>query len=167
MRKTSFLLLLWSVTLLAQEQPTKQIDKVLDAWHKAAADSDFDAYFGLMTDDAVFIGTDAMENWNLTNFKAYSKPHFDKGKAWSFIAVERNVYLNESRSFAWFDELLDTQMKLCRGSGVLRKVGGEWKIAHYVLSIAVPNENVSELIHLKKKKDDKLLEQLKTKKTGR
>ena len=42
---------------------------VLDAWHKAAADANFDAYFNLMTDDAVFIGTDATENWNLTELK--------------------------------------------------------------------------------------------------
>ena len=152
---------------MAQEQPKEAIDTVLDAWHKAATDANFDAYFNLMTEAAVFIGTDATENWNLTEFKAYSKPHFDKGKAWSFIAVERNVYVDNSGSFAWFDELLDTQMKLCRGSGVLRKVNGEWKIEHYVLSIAVPNENVSELIDIKKEKDDVLLEKLRIKKTGK
>lgn len=152
---------------MAQEQPKEAIDNVLDAWHKAAADANFDAYFNLMTDDAVFIGTDATENWNLTEFKAYSKPHFEKGKAWSFTAVERNVYVDNSGSFAWFDELLDTQMKLCRGSGILRKINGEWKIAHYVLSIAVPNENVSELIDIKREKDDVLLEKLRTKKTGK
>ena len=52
-------------------------------------------------------------------------------------------------------------MKLCRGSGVLQKVDGTWKIAHYVLSIAVPNENVSELIALKKASDSLLTEKLK------
>ncbi len=166
MRKASFLVVLLSITLTAQKQTTKQINEVLDAWHNAAADANFEAYFNLMTNDAVFIGTDAMENWNLMEFKAYSKPHFDKGKAWSFTAVDRNVYVDESENIAWFDELLDTQMKLCRGSGVLRKVDGNWKIAHYVLSIAVPNEHVSELIEIKKDKDSALLEQLKTKKTG-
>ena len=54
-------------------------------------------------------------------------------------------------------------MKLCRGSGVLKKIDGQWKIAHYVLSIAVPNEHVGELIKLKKQKDSLLLIDLKKK----
>jgi hypothetical protein len=37
---------------------------------------------------------------------------------------------------------LSTQMKICRGSGVLVKIGNDWKIKHYVLSMTVPNENV-------------------------
>ena len=147
---------------MAQEQPQNEINKVLDAWHRAAAEAEFDAYFGLMSDDAVFIGTDATENWNLTEFKAYSKPHFDKGKAWSFTPVERNVYLNASGNIAWFDELLNTQMEICRGSGILKKVNGEWKIGHYVLSIAVPNEHVAELIEIKKERDRVLLEKIKS-----
>ncbi len=138
-----------------------QIDSVLNEWHLAASEADFDTYFGGMTADAIFIGTDATENWNLEAFKAYSKPHFDAGKAWSFTAVERHIYTNGTADIAWFDELLDTQMKLCRGSGVLRKVDGKWKIAHYVLSIAVPNERVGQLIELKKEKDSLLLVKLK------
>lgn len=111
----------------------------------------------MMTEDAVFIGTDATENWNQKEFKAYCKPHFDKGSAWTFTAVQRTVFLSLEADMAWFDELLDTQMKLCRGSGVLKKVNGEWKIAHYVLSIAVPNEHVAALIKLKKDTDNSLL----------
>lgn len=114
-----------------------------------------------MTTEGVFLGTDATENWQNEEFKAYAKPHFDKGRAWIFTAVERNIYLNESNDFAWFDELLDTQMKLCRGSGVLQKEEGTWKIAHYVLSITVPNENVTELISLKKVSDSILTQKLK------
>lgn len=146
---------------LSQNQAKTEISTLLDAWHKAAADADFEAYFSKMTDDAVFIGTDATENWQNEEFKSYSKPYFDQGKAWSFTAVERNIYLDQSKKTAWFDELLDTQMKLCRGSGVLKKTKGQWKIAHYVLSIAVPNETVAELIQLKKEKDSLLLLQYK------
>ena len=114
-----------------------------------------------MTDDGVFIGTDATENWQNKAFREFSKPYFDKGKAWSFTAVERNIYVGDSGEIAWFDELLDTQMEICRGSGVVKKENGQWKIAHYVLSIAVPNENVAELIKLKKEKDSLLLLELK------
>ncbi|MEE1975063.1 nuclear transport factor 2 family protein [Maribacter cobaltidurans] len=40
-------------------------------------------------------------------------------------------------------------MKICRGSGVLENVDGTWKIAHYILSITVPNDHVAELIRIK------------------
>jgi len=161
MKKISLLCLLMGSVLFAQKKDKVLIKKTLDDWHAAAGSADFDAYFGLMTDDAVFIGTDAGENWQRDEFLVYAKPHFDKGKAWNFTAVERNIYMNDEASIAWFDELLDTQMKICRGSGVLIKVDGTWKIAHYVLSIAVPNENVDELVKIKGAKDSLLLKQLK------
>ena len=134
------------------------INTQLEAWHKAAAEADFDAYFDLMTEDAVFIGTDAEENWQLDQFKAFSKPYFDRGKAWSFSTLERTIYHPKKAKMAWFDELLDTQMGICRGSGVMLLDGKEWKVQHYVLSIAVPNENVDELTQLKKTHDDALIE---------
>jgi hypothetical protein len=40
-------------------------------------------------------------------------------------------------------------------------VNGEWKIAHYVLSIAVPNDKVDELVLLKKEADSLLKKSLK------
>ncbi len=147
----------------AQQYEKDTIQSVLDDWHEAAADADFDRYFGLMTQDGVFLGTDATENWQNQEFRDFSKPYFDKGKAWSFKAVERNIYINGQQDFAWFDELLDTQMKLCRGSGVLKKIDGNWKIAHYVLSIAVPNENVGQLVALKKVSDSILTKKLQEK----
>ncbi|NNM18784.1 MAG: nuclear transport factor 2 family protein [Croceitalea sp.] len=146
---------------IAQQNEKMAIDEVLDSWHEAAANADFDAYFRLMTQDGVFLGTDATENWQNKAFKEFSKPYFDKGKAWSFTAVERNIYIGEGGAFAWFDELLDTQMKLCRGSGVLVKKEDGWKIAHYVLSIAVPNEHVDALVTLKKESDSILTKKLK------
>jgi ketosteroid isomerase-like protein len=148
---------------MAQTTEKEKINSVLDGWHQAASDADFEAYFGKMTSDAVFIGTDATENWKNNEFKEFAKPYFDAGKAWSFTSVQRNIYINKTKDFAWFDELLDTQMKICRGSGVLKKENGQWKIAHYVLSIAVPNEIVGELIQIKEKKDDELLLELKKK----
>lgn len=159
---TLTLLLLASVTVVGQNEK-KAIDELLDAWHLAASKADFDGYFSKMTDDGVFIGTDATENWQNQEFREFSKPYFDRGRAWSFTAVERNIYLNDTNDLAWFDELLDTQMELCRGSGILKKENGQWKIAHYVLSIAVPNENVAELIQIKKEKDSLIMLGLKRK----
>jgi len=138
-----------------------QINKTIGSWHKAAASANFEEYFGLMTEDAIFIGTDATENWTLPKFKKFSKPYFDSGKAWSFSTLERNLFVHENIMVAWFDELLDTHMGICRGSGVLMKENGKWKIHHYVLSITIPNENVDEVTELKKEFDSKLVSKIK------
>jgi ketosteroid isomerase-like protein len=139
--------------LMAQENSRQELDKLIDKWHKAASEADFETYFGILADDGVFIGTDASENWQNDDFRAFSKPYFDKGKAWSFTTIERNIYVNESDNFAWFDELLDTRMEICRGSGVLLKEDGKWRIKHYVLSITIPNEDVDVVSAIKKEKD--------------
>ena len=131
----------------------KAINTNIEAWHKAASDADYESYFDLMTKDGVFIGTDASENWQLADFKSYAKPHFDKGKAWSFSTLERTIYLDSSQKMAWFDELLDTQMEICRGSGVVQYVDGQWGIKHYVLSMTIPNDKVGDVINIKKKAD--------------
>lgn len=136
----------------------EQINRTLDAWHKAAAEAKFNVYFGMMTDDAIFIGTDPTENWDKKAFQAFAKPYFDKGKAWDFKAIERHIYFDKSGKLAWFDELLDTQMKICRGSGVLVKIGNEWKIKHYVLSMTIPNDNIDEVVKIKAPIEDSLLQ---------
>lgn len=142
-------------------QNKSEITNTLDQWHKAAADADFDTYFNLMTSDAIFIGTDATENWTLPAFKIFAKPYFDSGKAWGFSSLERTIFIQSKNNFAWFDELLDTQMGICRGSGVLEKTTSGWKIKHYVLSIAIPNENVKEITAIKEAFDLGLMKQLK------
>ena len=166
MKKTvllSFLLLFINV-ISAQNEFKLQVGFTIDSWHKAAAEANYDNYFDLLTDDAVFIGTDATENWTKSEFEAYAKPHFDKGKAWSFTAVERHIYFNSDNTVAWFDELLDTQMKICRGSGILVLQKGQWKIQHYVLSMTVPNDNVNEVVKIKAPIEDALISTLKEKK---
>lgn len=154
----ALLFLLFSLNIAAQEK--SNIDKVLTQWHQAAAEANFDKYFSLMTKDGVFIGTDATENWQNDDFREFSKPYFDRGQAWNFTTLERNIYTDENSKTAWFDELLDTQMGICRGSGVLQKTKDGWKITHYVLSVTVPNENVEEVTQLKKEFDQNLINQI-------
>ena len=145
--------------IMAQEK--EKINNLLDAWHNAASNTDFNTYFGFLTEDAIYIGTDASENWNKIAFQAFAKPYFDTGKAWSFTALERNIYFAKDQETAWFDELLDTQMKICRGSGILVKTDGIWKIKHYVLSMTIPNSNTDEVTKIKATVADKLIEKLK------
>ena len=156
------LLFLFLTTIAFAQTPSEQISEMLDNWHKAAANAKFDDYMNAMTSDAMYIGTDATENWNKKDFMIFAKPYFDKGKAWSFTALERNVYIAKDQNVAWFDELLETQMKICRGSGVLVKVGKQWKIQHYVLSMTIPNDNTNEVIKLKQIIENPLIEKLKS-----
>ncbi|KGO83187.1 hypothetical protein Q763_04035 [Flavobacterium beibuense F44-8] len=151
-------------TSLPPEKEKAVINQLLNDWHAAAAKADYNGYFDKIADDGIYIGTDAGENWDKKAFAAFSKPYFDKGRAWDFKAVERNIYFSKNGKTAWFDELLDTWMKGCRGSGVLEKQGGEWKIKHYVLSMTIPNEVTAEIIPLKAKYEDAYIEKLKEKK---
>ena len=116
-----------------------------------------------MTEDSFYIGTDASEHWNKSEFQAFAKPYFDNGTAWDFNPLERHIYISKDKKMAWFDELLDTWMKVCRGSGVLIKVGNEWKIQHYVLSMTIPNDVTNEAIKIKSPLENPLIEKLKFK----
>lgn len=117
------------------------IGVLLDEWHAAAARADEEGYFAAMSADAVFLGTDATERWDVAAFRAYAHPHFAKGKAWSFRAARRAITVGEGGAVAWFDEdLVTPNLGPARGSGVLVKRRGRWQIAHYNLAITVPNE---------------------------
>jgi len=137
------------------------IQKALNNWHKNASEANFDAYFKAMSATSFFIGTDASENWDKEAFKNFSKPHFDKGKAWSFNAIDRNIYIDTEGDIAWFDELLDTWMGVCRGSGVLKKSNNSWKIEQYVLSLTIPNNNIEAVKKLNSKHDSIFVNRLK------
>ena len=49
---------------------------------------------------------------------------------------------------AWWDELLDTWMGVCRGSGVLIQTEQGWKIKHYNLAVTIPNDKINGFIEL-------------------
>lgn len=144
---------------LSEDIEKLNINTVLDQWHKDAAETNFDSYFNVIADDGIFIGTDATENWNKKEFIAFSKPFFDKGKAWSFASLERNIYFSTDGKTAWFDELLNTQMKICRGSGVLVRINNEWKIKHYVLSMTIPNDNTNEVVSIKSTIENQIIKE--------
>ena len=157
MRKVFFLVPLFLfITFQYQLEAQQAVDSVkiqlnllLDHWHKDAALGNHEAYIGAMTPEGVFIGTDATEYWTTTEFSKWCKPYFDKKRTWNFKPVSRNVYLNNDGTNAWFDELLDTQMGLCRGSGSLVKLAGQWKIAQYVLSATIPNDIMKKVTAMK------------------
>lgn len=130
-------------------QSTEELDEWMDIWHHSASKADFHGYFDKMDDDFIFLGTAPGERWNKVDFAAFSKPYFDKGKAWDFKARNRNWSFSENGKIAWFDEDLETWMRGCRGSGVLVKKKGQWKLKQYNLTVLIENEKMDEFIQLR------------------
>jgi hypothetical protein len=125
------------------------VNVILNAWHRAAAEANESAYFGYAAPDFVFLGTDASERWDLASFRAFSHPYFAKGKAWTFVPHDRHVNFSPDGNVAWFDEKLDSaSYGDCRGSGVLRRIKGEWKIAQYNLTIPIPNDLAKTVVKM-------------------
>lgn len=139
----SFLSLLAVTASVAD--PQAQVAAAIDGFHDAAAAADADGYLGLLTDDTVFLGTDASERWPGPDFRIFVTEHFSKGRGWTYKATERHVSISEDGRTAWFDELLKNEnLGQCRGSGVLVRTSQGWKIAQYNLSIPIPNELATE-----------------------
>lgn len=126
-----------------------QLNTIVDDWHKAAATANFEDYFGAMTDEFVFLGTAPGERWDKKEFSDFSKPYFDKGKAWSFTPSNRNWVFSKNKKMAWFDEDLDTWMRGCRGAGIMVRHKGKWKIAYYNLTVLIENEKMDQFIELR------------------
>jgi hypothetical protein len=141
--KNISLLILLSFTLFscAQNSQSQQsdiaaINKVLDGYHQAAANGEWDIYFDLMSDDGVFIGTDAQERWVKAEFRQYSSG----SNGWVYAPQQRNVNITPDGLSAWFDEaLLSQSYGSSRGSGVLIRTAQGWKISQYHLTLPIPN----------------------------
>lgn len=132
-------MLLVSGLAKSSDDPVIAVNKVMNEFHLAASQSEYETYFNMFTDDAYFLGTDASERWSLDEFKHYAKPAFDGGKGWHYDVIERNVKIRDD--VAWFDEQLDnSHLGRCRGTGVLIKTATGWKIEHYSLTLLVPNQ---------------------------
>lgn len=131
----------------------KKLDDLLTSWHSDAATGRYEAYFDKMAKNAIFIGTDETEVWNKEAFMAYSKEPFSDGMGWDFTQKRRAWFFSEDYETAWFDEDLITPFGICRGSGVLEKVGGKnWKIQQYVLTLTIPNDKMNTVRALLKDK---------------
>ena len=151
--KITMLVLLVAGVAQADHHEESAIGDVLDAFHDAAAKGDKNRYLGLMTDDAVFMGTDEWERWPKNpEFTEYVDGRFRDGTGWNYRSVERHIEVADSGQFAWFDEVVYSEANgRFRGTGVLLKQNDEWKIAHYAMSFLIFNENWQDVIELTRK----------------
>lgn len=133
-------MMLW-IPLAHAASPEADIVAVLDDLHRAASEADEARYFGHFTTGAVFIGTDPTERWPIEDFRTWAAPRFASGTAWTYTPVARHVSVGPRSRTAWFDEQLEhAKYGVVRGSGALVREGRKWKVAHYVLSFAIPND---------------------------
>lgn len=126
----------------------KDVHRLLDDWHRAAAVADEETFFGSMSSDCIYLGTDATERWLRDDMQEWSQQYFDRESAWDFKATKRYLYLSDDLQVAWFEEELDTWMGVCRGSGVVQRYADGWKLRHYNLAVTVPNEVIQGFIEL-------------------
>lgn len=149
-------LLLLCLGCAGAEPSRAPIDRVLDDWHAAAAAADEEGYFALFAPDAVFLGTDATERWTREEFRAYAHARFETGTGWTYTGRDRHVAFSSAGDVAWVDERLDNaNYGELRGTGVLVRIDGEWKIAHYNMVFPIPNEIAKDVVvrikeHLRK-----------------
>ena len=152
MKKILLIGLVAFVFFSCQEKVSKvNVNQFMDDWHLAAANADFNNYFSKLDADAIYLGTQWDERWTKEEFATFSQPYFDRGRAWSFTAIERTHYYSEDNKLIWFEESLETWMGVCRGSGVIRNYGDSLKIAHYNLAVTISNELVSDFVELVKR----------------
>ena len=145
MRLFSLLLLVMLPALSSAQvsRSTASIDSTLNQLHDAASKADGSRYFRLFAGDAVYIGTDAGERWTIKQFRAFAEPYFAKGTGWTYKPRERHIVIADvpCRCVAWFDELLDSESYgTSRGTGVLVRKNGSWRISQYALTFPIPND---------------------------
>ena len=106
-------------------------------------------YFALFAPEGVFLGTAGEERWTVEEFRTYVHPYFFEGKGWTYTARpgRRHIGVVPGGRLAWFDEVLDNaKYGECRGSGVLRRIDGRWRIVQYNLTIPIPNDIAAEVV---------------------
>ena len=140
-------LLALTFSFISSAQPN--LNAYIDNWHQSASEANYTDYFSLMDDSFIFLGTAPGERWDKEEFSKFSKPYFDKGKAWSFVGTGRLWNFSKNGKTAWFDEDLETWMRGCRGSGIMIKRKGEWKLVYYNLTVLIENEKIKEFIELR------------------
>jgi len=140
MKKIILILAFTNIAFTQNIKSTNTVEQVLDNLHLYAAEANAKKYIDLFADGAVFFGTDISERWPKVEFSNYATDRMSSGTGWTYFMKERNIYFSNDHKTAWFDEILTNKgYGEFRGTGVLKRVGTQWKIVQYNLLLPIPN----------------------------
>jgi uncharacterized protein (TIGR02246 family) len=116
---------------MADEASATEIRRVIDAWASAVRDKDIDGILAHHTDDILMFDVPPPVQWK--GKEDYEKTwelffEYSPGGEGSFDLRELQVTAGDSVAFA--HALLDDAGSVARLTVGLRRVGGEWLIAH-------------------------------------
>ena len=129
-----------------RHKATEEINNFLDNWHHAATVADEDGFYGAMTEDCIYLGTDPTEKWKRDELRNWAVKAFEGDTAWAFTPFDRQIYLSDGAELVWFDEKLKTWMGECRGSGIVVLTEAGWKLKHYNLAVTITNEKIGDFM---------------------
>lgn len=148
-RYFSILLLFGLITVSSTSAQQSDIEAVLDDFHLAASEADYERYFGHLAEESIFLGTDITERWTKSEFQGYAEPHFSAGRGWTYVPQERHVYVGAGGEAAWFDEILvNEKYGEVRGTGALVLQDDSWRIVQYHLTVPVPNDLLGTVVEM-------------------
>lgn len=155
MTRRHIFLILAGLAITSGVQAQSPIPSVLDDFHLAASEADYDRYFGHLAENSVFLGTDITERWTKSEFQDYARPHFSAGRGWTYVLKTRNVLVAPDGQTAWFDEILHNEkFGDVRGTGALILEEDTWKIIQYHLTLPVPNDLIGKLVEMINEKSE-------------
>ncbi|MGI2168620.1 nuclear transport factor 2 family protein [Shewanella sp. MF05960] len=125
------------------EEDRQEVSALLNKLHESAAAADWTSYFSLYHPQAVFIGTDDSERWNMVEFERYAKPT----KGWHYELQSRHL-LQIDDTILFDEQLFSPAYGVSRGTGALVHTEQGWKIAQYHLSFPIPNEKAKRITSL-------------------
>tara|TARA_R110002050_G_scaffold90317_3_gene190104 strand:- start:1876 stop:2481 length:606 start_codon:yes stop_codon:yes gene_type:complete len=125
------------------EKDSQEVSALLNLLHESAAAADWTTYFSLYHPQAVFIGTDDSERWNMVEFEHYAKPT----KGWRYDLKSRHL-LQIDDTIVFDEQLYSPAYGVSRGTGALVQTSEGWKIAQYHLSFPIPNDKAKRITSL-------------------
>ncbi len=130
----------------AADDPATAAVRVLRGLHRAATAADGERFFAAFAPEAMIFGSTA--RLTLARYRALREPYLARGQGLPSTPIEQKVYLSASGDLAWFEELVEVfEHDRLRGTGVLRRIDGAWKLVHYSAMILVPRQLAGDFAH--------------------
>ncbi|QBF81947.1 hypothetical protein EXU30_03965 [Shewanella maritima] len=125
------------------EKDRQLINSLLNQLHESAETADWHLYFSLYHDQAVFIGTDATERWDMKLFRQYA----EKTQGWRYELQSRKL-IKVGDTVVFDEQLYSESYGVSRGTGAMVWTPQGWKVLQYHLSFPIPNDKAKRITSL-------------------